>query len=65
MRIIRWETNSKEEIIGVYDVEPLRTLVAQTTPQPLSSGEIVFLLNQAFESGKVAKAEGIKGVLGL
>ncbi len=65
MRIIRWETNEKEEVIGVYDVEHVRTLVAQTMPHPLTSGEIAFLLNKAFENGRESKADEVRKALGL
>lgn len=65
MRIIRWETNEKEEVIGVYDVEHVRPLVAQTMPHPLTAGEIVFLLNKAFENGRESKADEVRKALGL
>jgi len=64
MRITRWETNGKAEVVGVYDLDTSpRTVVARTFPHPLTSGEIAFLLNKAFENGRQSKADEIEEAL--
>jgi hypothetical protein len=40
MRITRWETNEKAEVVGIYDLDPSsRTVVARTFPHPLPLGK--------------------------